>query len=205
MATEPIEDELTFDVEASLEIEWAADGRPTTLTGMVAPYNTVGRSRKGLEVILPGAFKKTLAERGRTVPLMSMHTSRSTQPIGKAIDWQDTSKGLFGAFQLARTGPAQDAIALIEDGISTGLSIGGAAINPRPPARHSSGEQVYERHEIKLEHVALVPLATFAEARVVEMLDGDHGKPAVERDRLARRLAAREMLARVRNPGYTQD
>lgn len=140
-------------------------GVPTTLVGMVAPFNKVVDTGEGYrEVILPNAFEKTIRERGKKILLQSMHSERQQQPIGRATGWQAAEEGLIGTFRLARTRDAADAVALIEEGISTGLSIEGYAVpGQTETVRQNDGFELRRRHQIALTSVALVPSPAYGD------------------------------------------
>src|SRR5947209_7458736 len=55
--------ETAPDYRAELRLEQRKEGEPKTLVGYPAKFNTVSRDLWGFkETILPGAFKRTLAE-----------------------------------------------------------------------------------------------------------------------------------------------
>src|SRR4051812_28470313 len=150
---------------ASLDI---AEGR--TLQGRIAPYNTPTRvgdpGRPAyMEVIRPGAFTRSLSERGDRIRLFAGHDD-GAMPIGKAVDWQDSPDALYGTFELADTNAGRDAAALVRDGIVTGLSIGADEIGR---GTRVGADGVVERTELKLYHVGLVPDPAYDAARVLAL------------------------------------
>jgi uncharacterized protein len=90
-----------------------------TFVGLGAVYNNVDL---GNDMILPGAFTKTLAEKGGEVPLLMGHDSKL--PIGIAR-LSDSPQGLMvqGKLVLEADG-SRSAYALLKAGVIKGLSIG---------------------------------------------------------------------------------
>lgn len=94
-------------------------GDEGSFTGLGAVYGNVDQ---GGDVILPGAFKKTLKERDGEVPLLWQHDTK--EPIGLAT-LTDTKEGLRVEGELVMESPvAQKAYALLKKGVLKGLSIG---------------------------------------------------------------------------------
>jgi HK97 family phage prohead protease len=94
-------------------------GDKGSFVGMGAVY---GNRDLGDDIIVPGAFTKTIAERGNEVPLLWQHDSR--EPIGMAR-LKDSEKGLIVEGELVLDSPvAQKAYALLKAGVLKGLSIG---------------------------------------------------------------------------------
>jgi HK97 family phage prohead protease len=90
-----------------------------TFHGDLAVYSS---KDLGGDVILPGAFTKTIQERGSTVPLLWQH--KSDEPIG-TLTLQDSPDALRVTGKLLMELPmAQKAYRLIKAGVIKGLSIG---------------------------------------------------------------------------------
>lgn len=144
------------------------EGNPT-LAGLVMPYRTVVPIGQGVyETIAPGALRKTVSERGAQIPLHSLHTRESpSQPIGLATSWDlDNEVGAYATFRLANTTASRDAQELIRQQIVTGLSAGFYDVRSAEIRRHNGGP-VFERQEIRLDHVALVMQPAYDDARVL--------------------------------------
>jgi Escherichia/Staphylococcus phage prohead protease len=93
-----------------------ADG---SFTGLAAVYGNVDL---GNDVIEPGAFQKTLADKGGEVPILWQHDQREPIGLGKLTD---SSHGLIVKGELALESPvAQKAYGLLKRGVLKGLSIG---------------------------------------------------------------------------------
>ena len=90
-----------------------------TFEGLLSVYNVVD---DGGDIVEPGAFTKTLQERGNVVPLLWQH--KTDTPIGK-LTLTDTPEALAVKGELLMELPeAQKAYALIKAQIVKGLSIG---------------------------------------------------------------------------------
>ena len=84
--------------------------------------STYGNVDLGGDVVEPGAFQKTIADRGGEVPLLFAHDSR--QPIGLA-SLKDTGMGLAIDGQLILQVPkARETYELLKARVLRGLSIG---------------------------------------------------------------------------------
>ena len=111
---------LAFDCEVKL----AGDGGETgTIEGYGSVYNVVDR---GGDIVVPGAFKKSLAEwrkRKALPPMLWQHDSWT--PIGKWTAIEEDEKGLKVTGELVLEVPAaSQAHALARAGVVKGLSIG---------------------------------------------------------------------------------
>jgi HK97 family phage prohead protease len=90
-----------------------------SFTGLAAVYGNVDL---GNDVIEPGAFQKTLADKGGEVPILWQHDQREPIGLGKL---SDSSEGLVVKGELALESPvAQKAYGLLKRGVLKGLSIG---------------------------------------------------------------------------------
>lgn len=108
---------MRFKSRLRLEIkEITADG---TFEGLLSPYGNID---SGADVVEPGAYTKTLKERGNRVPLLWQH--KSDTPIGE-LTLEDRPEGLWCKGQLMMEDPiAARAYLYIKAGIVKGLSIG---------------------------------------------------------------------------------
>ena len=90
-----------------------------TFEGLAAVYGNVDL---GNDVIEPGAFQKTLLDKGGEIPILFSHDP--TEPIGLG-KLNDTSQGLLVQGQLVLESPvAAKAYALMKARVLRGLSIG---------------------------------------------------------------------------------
>lgn len=105
--------------EFRFELKAIGDAGAGTFIGLGSVYGNVDL---GGDMVLPGAFTKTLAEKRGQVPLLMGHNSSS--PIGLATV-TDSPQGLIvkGELVLEADG-ASSAYALLKKGVIKGLSIG---------------------------------------------------------------------------------
>lgn len=86
--------------------------------------STFGNVDHDNDVILPGAFSKTIAEAFPANKIKTLWQHRWDQPIGRPVAMSQDSKGLITETELSKTTLANDVIALIEDGVIDKTSIG---------------------------------------------------------------------------------
>jgi uncharacterized protein len=146
-------------------LELKADGIDDT-GGMIRGYaSTFGNVDLGLDVVEPGAFKKTLKESGGgKVAFLADHNP--TTPMGWGTRGEEDSKGLLvegavnmkDAFAVGRMNLAKMAI---ENGAKMGISIGYGTVKSAPD---SEKPQVRRLKELKLYEWSLVvfPMNTAA-------------------------------------------
>lgn len=127
------------------------------IAGLGAAFGNVDL---GGDRIVPGAFRKTLAERGdRPIPMLMCHDAK--RPLGAWSKARETAQGLEVEGRLTLEAPeGKAALALARDGALSGLSIGYL------PGRHGFVGEVRELHEIKLLEISLTPLPMNEAARV---------------------------------------
>lgn len=126
----------------------------------------------GGDVIVPGAFRKTLAEHAASgVPIVMLRDHDRTQPVGVWEAIVETAKGLevTGRLTLA-VEKARETLALLRDGALTGLSIGyqtrDASRDPKTGVRRL--ERV-DLHEISLVAMPMNPLARVVAVKADEV------------------------------------
>lgn len=101
------------------QFELKTVGSDGTFTGLASTYNNVDL---GGDMVMPGAFTKTLSDKRGQLPLLWGHDSRA--PIGLA-NVSDTPQGLLVKGELVLEVPeAKSAYALLRKGVIRGLSIG---------------------------------------------------------------------------------
>jgi HK97 family phage prohead protease len=138
----------------------AADG---TFEGILASYNTVDL---GGDSILPGAFTKTLQERGSVVPLLWQH--KSDTPVGD-LTLTDTPEALrFKGRLLLELDDAKKAYVLLKARVIKGMSIGFDTI------KDSVENGVRQLKELRLWEGSIVtfPMNEAAMVTSVKMVDG---------------------------------
>ena len=117
------------------------------------------------DIVLPGAFRKSLAERGKRVPLLWQHDT--TEPIG-VLELVEDGKGLRverGEINL-ETARGREAYALLKQGAIKGLSIGYQVVQDGWQGK------VRQLKELKLLEVSLVTFPANELAGVTAVKDG---------------------------------
>lgn len=168
----------------ALEIRKAGDGR--TVRGLAAPFNAPATiqdwSGSFVETILPGAFSRTIRERGDRVKFRVEHADGAVWPIGRATSLTEESVGLVAELRVSNTTAGNDALELIRDGVLTGLSIGFRV----PPGGDSWSPNRSRRdlHEIRLLEVSVVGEPAYSEAKVLAVRSALSPHLTVARQRL---------------------
>lgn len=106
----------------------AAAGADGTFEGYASLF---GQSDRGLDVVMAGAFKASLARRGAAgVKMLFQHDPN--QPIGRWITLNEDRRGLFVRGQvLDEVDRGREVLALMRAGVLDGLSIGFKAVRTR--------------------------------------------------------------------------
>lgn len=164
-----------------LEFKFASEGVDVK-TGEFAGYGAVfGNIDSHGDVIVPGAFKDTLADwqrRGALPAMKLMHGSAanpfngSDLPIGRWLEMREDHKGLFvkGKLSGLDTDRGRYTHALMQDGALGALSIGFKAVR----ASRGAMPQVKRQIEVvRLFEVSLVPEGSNPEALVTSIKSAD--------------------------------
>ena len=97
-------------------------------TGIVTGYASVfGNEDSDKEIVMPGAFVKTISERGpgsAKPRIKHLWQHDSWQPIGVPVKLQEDERGLYFETQFGKDSFSQDKLQQHIDGIITELSIG---------------------------------------------------------------------------------
>ena len=136
------------------------------------------RDREGhyLEVIAPGAFDRTLAQRAGQLQVLFNHgmtvhgtpSDRWTSPIGLPVEVRADEIGLWTVTEMARTEAAAEVYQLVQDGIVRGMSFSGqflATTDQKPAKRGDLGTKL--RTEASLREYGPTPFPAYAAAKVV--------------------------------------
>ncbi len=115
------------------------------------------------DVIEPGAFRKTIRERGDRVKFLWQHS----EIIGKAEHLEEDSRGLYARASVSRTTLGSDALALMEDGAVDQLSIGFAIPQGKAEINRETG--VRRIQEIKLFEFSAVSFPANSEAMITSV------------------------------------
>jgi hypothetical protein len=102
------------------------------------------------DVVLPGAYKHTLARVGKIKALRD-----HKHPIGKLSYAEEDSTGLFVRKDISDTPLGNETVTLVEDGVLDAMSIGYETIRS-DYATHSDGRKARMLKELKLHEVSIV-------------------------------------------------
>lgn len=134
-----------------------AEGR---FTGYASVFN---RLDSGGDIVLPGAFAKSLTRRRGRIRLLFQHDPK--EPVGIWDSLAEDSHGLFVSGRLVPGVPRSDALKrLIQDGALDGLSIGFRTVK----ASRRDGNRLL--HEIDLYEVSIVTFPMMEDARIASPL-----------------------------------
>ncbi len=163
-------------MKKQVQFEIKSIGEDGTFVGLASTY---GNTDLGGDVVLPGAFTKTLAEKRGQVPLLMAHNQSA--PIGLAT-LTDSPQGLMvrGELVLDADG-AKSAYALLKKGVIRGLSIGYDTV------KSVMAGGVRQLSELKLWEISLTPFPMNEMATVSSVKSEHDGE---EQIRLFRRVLA---------------
>lgn len=137
---------------------------PIDAEGRFAGYASIfNRLDSGGDIVLPGAFGKSLAKKRGRIRLLFQHDPK--EPVGTWEELREDSHGLFAAGRLVPGVPRADALRrLIETQALDGLSIGFRTVR----ASRQSGQRLL--HEIDLYEISIVTFPMMEEARIASSL-----------------------------------
>lgn len=148
-------------VSTALEVRAAQ----RTIVGRAMPYNSpteiYSQGSTFREVFRPGAFARSIAQRGDKVRLLANHDQRSF-PIGKPDRLYELADGLYLEARMAPTRDGDEALALVADGYVTGLSVGFREVDAI-----WDREGTREVREAALHEISLVAFPAYEDAQVV--------------------------------------
>lgn len=148
----------------SVDVNAAPDGR--TLEGRLVPFDKPAKVQDPggpayVELFAQGCFRRQLQAPNR-VSLRFEHRDGLTDRLGRGLDLWEDEEATWGRFKVA-DGPIGDhALALVDDGVVSGFSIG---FVPRRSRRNEAGQVV--RTLCSLEEVSLVPEPAYAGTEVI--------------------------------------
>jgi HK97 family phage prohead protease len=146
------------------EVKFApVDLKSVQADGSFHGYASVfGKEDLGHDVVVPGAFRDSLAERGaRGVKLLFQHDP--SEPIGVWVELHEDARGLFAHGRLMpEVARAREVLSLMRAGALDGLSIGFRTVIGRRDPR--SGVRRLEK--IDLWEISVVTFPMLPEARV---------------------------------------
>lgn len=169
----------------------AADG---TFSGYASLF---GRVDMGRDIVMPGAFRDSLARRGASgVKLLFQHDPN--EPIGVWLALGEDEKGLFARGRLmTEVARAREVLSLMRAGALDGLSIGFRTVT----GRTDPATGVRRLHRIDLWEISVVTFPMLADARVeaVKRRGANAGDAGLSR--AIRRAAAQIGPARGKRAG----
>jgi hypothetical protein len=126
------------------QIEIKAEGSTGTFEGYCSAFNNTDSYG---DVILPGAFSKTIAERKGKIKALYNHDAHGL-PIGTPLEFREDAYGLFTVVQFSNTAFAQDVRTLMQEGAINTMSIGYSVLQQR--FQDDDGEMLRYLTELKL-------------------------------------------------------
>ena len=163
----------TFDFTVK---DFDYEGR--TVEGYAAAFGNVDL---GSDMIHPGVFAKTLAERGNKVRFLWQHDQH--EPIGRPIEMHEDTAGLFIKAIISDTARGRDALALLRDQAISGLSIGYDAMKGGTDySKSDGGETIRNLRELRLWEFSLVsmPMNEMATVTALKTEDAPPEKSKVD-------------------------
>lgn len=165
--------------------------------GIVTGYfSTFGNKDSDGDIIMPGAFTKTLSENGplSTRPrILHLLQHEPSMPLGKPTILAEDSKGLYFESKISGTSYGRDTLKLYEDGVLTEHSIGYKVVKNEPK------DNANYLHELRLWEGSTVSWGANMNALVTGMKTMD--KKEVY-DKLVKKLEA--IMSAVKG-NYTDD
>lgn len=141
------------------------DGR--TFEGYASTFRNPEKDAPDLtgDMVVSGAFKKSLAERGQKVRMLWQHDP--SQPIGKFQELREDQRGLYVKGLVSDTRLGRDCLALLKDRAIDSMSIGYDAIpGGTEYVKGTDGKSIRLLKEIRLWEVSLVTFPADEQARV---------------------------------------
>lgn len=163
-------DRKTFSLKIT-----SLDGEGRTVEGYA---NVFGNLDAVGDIVHPGAFVKTLNERGGKIKFLWQHDL--SEPLGRMVEMHEDAYGLAFKAVISDTARGRDALALLKDGAVDSFSIGydsikGATDYTKDP---DTGATVRNLREVKLYEVSLVTLAANELATMTGLKEAPtEGKP----------------------------
>lgn len=148
--------------------------------GIVKGYGSYfGNKDSDNDIIMKGAYKKTIAENGSRVKYLYQHNMM--QPIGKMKEMYEDEKGLVFVAEIAKTQLGKDVVELMKSGVLTENSVG------IMPIQKENKNGYREISEVKLYEISAVTLAANEEAKILDVKGNvDYNKLSKRYDNLCK-------------------
>jgi hypothetical protein len=130
--------------------------------GIIKGYGSYfGNKDSDSDIIMKGAYKKTIAENGSRVKYLYQHDMN--QPIGKMTELYEDEKGLVFVAEIAKTQLGKDVVELMKSGVITENSVGILPIQKQDRGDYR------EINEVKLYEISAVTLAANDQAKILDV------------------------------------
>lgn len=130
--------------------------------GIIKGYGSYfGNKDSDNDIIMKGAYNKTIAENGYRVKYLYQHDMN--QPIGKMTELYEDEKGLVFVAEIAKTQLGKDVVELMKSGVITENSVG------IMPLQKSDKGDYREITEVKLFEISAVTLAANDQAKILDV------------------------------------
>jgi len=136
----------------------------------LAYFSVFNNEDLGGDVMQPGAFKKTIQERGNKVHVLYNHDYYSHMPLGKTLVLKEDDHGLLVKGKISNTDEGKNMLTLLRDGVIEEGSIGYRVIQEE----RNNEDDTRILKEIKLYEVSFVPFAMNPEARLVAVKSAEN-------------------------------
>lgn len=155
--------------------------------GIVKGYGSVfGNIDSDGDMIMMGAYKKTIQENGERVKYLYQHDIE--KPIGKMRELYEDSTGLAFVAEVPKTRLGMDVIELIKSGVITENSVGILPIQKRMV------DDYREIAEVKLYEISAVTLAANDQAKIMDVKNEKNREAIFDRyDRLTKLIRKSEI------------
>lgn len=155
--------------------------------GIVKGYGSYfGNIDSDNDIIVNGAYSKTLKENGHRVRYVNQH--RIDQPLGKFSELGENDQGLYFVAQIPKTRMGEDMLILMKSGVITENSVG---IVPIVKSMRPDG--VRELKEVKLYEISAVTLAANPMAMITD------AKGEIDHDLIGKRFDALNKVIKKEN------
>lgn len=174
-----------MELNFSLPREITANVAKRTITGLIAPFNSVGYTSAGEVVFKKGAFGDIEAS---AIKLLADH--EVSRPIGKMVAVEEDEDGIYATFKLGSSTRATDALIEASEGLKNGLSVGASIVDYETDKQ---GRLIVSA--AKLKEVSLVTEPAFAEARVLEVAASATPEPEEKEEPMSEPITAASDVA----------
>lgn len=143
-------------ISSTSRVSLASDG---TVEGYASLFGEVDHAR---DMVMPGAFTRTLAQRGlRKIPMLFQHDP--AEPVGIWLDLREDFRGLWARGRLIPdVARGRELLALVSEGAIDGLSIGYRTVRGQIDPK----TRIRKLYQVDLWEISIVTFPLLAGARV---------------------------------------